>query len=91
MSDDLQARRRRVAYRASHRGTKEMDITLGRFAESAVAAMPAATLELFEQMLALPDPDLREMIWYPDRCGGGEFASLIEAVRDFHGLGARGR
>ena len=29
MPDDLEMRRRRAAYRASHRGTKEMDIILG--------------------------------------------------------------
>ena len=34
MPDDLEMRRRRAAYRASHRGTKEMDIILGRYAEA---------------------------------------------------------
>ena len=65
-----------------------MDITLGRFAESVLAAMPAVRLELFERLLALPDPDLQEMIWHPERRCAGEFAELVAQVRAFHGLGA---
>ena len=90
MSDDLESRRRRAAYRASHRGTKEMDITLGRFADSVLAGMPGDTLALFERLLELPDPDLHEMIWYPGNKPAGEFAGLVAQVRAFHGLeGAR--
>jgi antitoxin CptB len=90
MSDDLQARRRRAAYRATHRGTKEMDITLGRFAEAKLASMSAVALERFERLLALPDPELQGMIWYPEAYRGGEFAELIALLRAFHGLGAGG-
>ena len=43
MTDDAETRRRRAAYRACHRGTKEMDWILGRFAEAALPAMPLAT------------------------------------------------
>jgi antitoxin CptB len=88
--DDLQVRRRRAAYRATHRGTKEMDITLGRFAAARLAAMPAARLDVFERLLALPDPQVREMVWHPEACAAGEFAELIAELRAFHGLEARG-
>ncbi len=87
MSVDLENRRRRAAYRASHRGTKEMDITLGRFAEARLAAMADDRLAVFERLLALPDPDLQEMIWDPRREPAGEFAEMIAEVRAFHGLG----
>ena len=40
MTDDVASRRRRAVFRASHRGTKEMDWLIGRFAESRVAGMP---------------------------------------------------
>jgi antitoxin CptB len=87
MADDLDTRRRRAAYRASHRGTKEMDWILGRFAEKALAGMSDEALAAFERLLALPDPDLREMIMHPEARIAGEFADLIVAVRTFHGLG----
>lgn len=86
MNDDLESRRRRAAYRASHRGTKELDITLGRFADRALPGMNEETLALFERFLALPDPDLQDMIWYPDARLAGEFAGLVAQVRAFHSL-----
>jgi antitoxin CptB len=90
MSDDLLSRRRRAAYRATHRGTKEMDIALGRFAEAKLASMSEPALEGFERLLALPDPELQAMIWHPEAYPAGEFSELIALLRAFHGLGASG-
>jgi antitoxin CptB len=87
MADDLDSRRRRAAYRASHRGTKEMDWVLGRFAEARLAGMSADALGLFEGLLTLPDPDLRNMLLPPHIAPPAEFAELVAAVRAFHGLG----
>ena len=86
MTDDAETRRRRAAYRACHRGTKEMDWILGRFAQGALPAMPVERLGLFERMLSLPDPDLQDMILHPELSPGGEYAELVAAVRAFHGL-----
>jgi antitoxin CptB len=87
MTDDAETRRRRAVYRACHRGTKEMDWILGRFADRAVASMPLDRLGLFERMLTLPDPELQDMILHPELAPAGEFAELVAAVRVFHGLG----
>jgi antitoxin CptB len=86
MGDDIDSRRRRAAYRASHRGTKEMDWVLGRYAEAELGAMSADALALFEQLLMLPDPDLSDMILPPHTPAPAEFADLIASVRAFHGL-----
>ncbi len=86
MTDDIETRRRRAVYRASHRGSKEMDWLLGRYAQAELAAMSLERLRAFEELLALPDPDLHEMILHPDRVPGGEFADLIARMRTFHGL-----
>jgi len=79
---DPQALRRRIQYRASHRGTKEMDILLGRFADAALDEMSAGEMVLFEQMLALPDPEIDAWI----RVGQPPeiFADLIHRIRGFH-------
>ena len=57
-TQDIDSRRRRAAYRASHRGTKEMDWILGRFAD---AALPTAGGDAgsSRRLLALPDPACR--------------------------------
>lgn len=86
MTDDLSIRRRRAAYRASHRGTKEMDMMIGRYAEASLAAMDDAALALFERFLALPDPVLSRWLLEPEGAGEGEFAPLVTAMRRFHGL-----
>ena len=90
MTDDVETRRRRAAYRACHRGTKEMDWILGRFAQAALADMPTDGLSLFERLLALPDPDLQDMILHPELMPAGEFAELVAAMRAFHGLDGTG-
>jgi len=87
MTEDIDSRRRRAAYRANHRGTKEMDWVLGRYADAALAGMSGDGLSLFERLLALPDPDLRDMILPPHTAPPAEFAALVAAVRAFHGLG----
>jgi antitoxin CptB len=87
MTDDVEMRRRRAAYRARHRGTKEMDWILGRFAESALPGFSLDALGLFERMLGLPDPDLQDMVMHPELKPAGEYAELIAAMRAFHGLG----
>jgi antitoxin CptB len=85
-SEPLDSRRRRVIYRASHRGTKEMDWMLGRFAASAVAAMSEEALTAFESLVALPDPEVERMLLDPRAAPAGELAGLIAQMRVFHGL-----
>ena len=88
MTDDVETRRRRAAYRACHRGTKEMDWILGPLrAVRAAGDMPADGLGLFERLLALPDPELQDMVLHPELAPAGEFAELVAAMRAFHGLG----
>lgn len=86
MTDDADTRRRRAVYRACHRGTKEMDWILGRFAERSVGDMTPDRLSLFERMLELPDPDLQDMVLHPEFAPAGEFAGLVAELRIFHGL-----
>ncbi|MFN3625329.1 MAG: succinate dehydrogenase assembly factor 2 [Hyphomicrobium sp.] len=87
MQDDLEVRRRRAAYRASHRGTKEMDIILGRYADARLAVMSADELATFERFLALPDPVLTHWFAQGEAAGDtGEFSFLVAALRAHHGL-----
>ena len=52
------ARRRKLAYRATHRGTKEMDLILGGYVSRHIAGMNETELDELEQIIALPDADL---------------------------------
>jgi antitoxin CptB len=55
-SDDV--RRKRLLFRAWHRGTREADLILGSFAEQHLAGFGAERLGEFEALLALSDPEL---------------------------------
>jgi len=56
------ARVRKLMFRAWHRGTKEMDILLGGFAEARIEAMSDAELDAFEALLHIPDQDFYNML-----------------------------
>jgi antitoxin CptB len=86
MTDDVESRRRRAAYRATHRGNKEMDWLIGRFAQARLGEMPLEALAAFERLLLVPDPSLYEMIMHPEAAPAGEHADLVGQLRVFHGL-----
>jgi antitoxin CptB len=86
MTDDVESRRRRAIYRATHRGNKEMDWLIGRFAQMRLAAMSPESLTAFEQLLFVPDPHLYDMIMHPEVAPAGGHAALVAELRAFHGL-----
>lgn len=55
-------RRKRLYYRAWHRGTREMDLLLGSFADRHLADFDDATLKSFANLLNETDPDLYDWI-----------------------------
>ena len=57
-SAGLDTRRRRALFRAWHRGMREMDILLGRFADAELARLTEAEMDEFEQILEAIDRDL---------------------------------
>lgn len=57
-SAGLDARRRRILYRSWHRGTREMDLLMGRFADAMIAVMSEEDVAAFEELIEVEDPDL---------------------------------
>jgi antitoxin CptB len=55
---DLDIRRRRTLFRSQHRGTREMDVLVGRFAAAAIGQLSERELDDFEQLIELPDCDV---------------------------------
>ena len=51
-------RRKRLLFRCWHRGTREMDLILGRFADAEIASLSDAELGALERLIEVPDPDL---------------------------------
>jgi antitoxin CptB len=89
MGEDIEVRRRRAVWRAGHRGTKELDLLVGRFADAHLAAMGDEELARFETFLAVSEPQLQAWLLAPDLeppGGETEFADIVTAIRTFHGL-----
>jgi len=58
----LDNRRRRLIFRAQHRGTFENDLLLGDFVKAEIAAMPPEDLNILETILEYPDPELADWL-----------------------------
>jgi antitoxin CptB len=57
-SGGLDDRRKRLLFRCWHRGTREMDLILGRFADAEIATLSDDELVQLEHLIEVPDPDL---------------------------------
>lgn len=62
--EEIEALRRKLQFRAWHRGTREMDLLMGQFADAHVFTFNADELAQFAELLEENDPDLYD--WY---CG----------------------
>ena len=56
--ETIDHKRRRLIFRSAHRGTKEMDIILGRFAQAYVPDFTEEELTVYDDLLCRSDPDL---------------------------------
>ena len=61
-SPELGVRRRRLVFRANHRGTHENDLLVGGFVAPRIAAFSEAELDQIEEILEFPDVDLAEWL-----------------------------
>ncbi len=57
-----ETRRRRLLFRAEHRGTKEADLIIGGFVRRELAALSQGELAELEAILDMPDVDLTEWL-----------------------------
>ena len=76
-----QFRRKRLRFRAWHRGIKETDLILGPFADAYVETLEPRELEDFEALLAVPDHDLHD--WFTGRVAAPATFNLflVERIR----------
>ena len=68
MAIDDQTLRKRLRFRSWHRGTREMDLILGRFADRHLAALDHGRLESYALLLEESDPDIYEWLTGQGHC-----------------------
>jgi antitoxin CptB len=82
-SGGLDDRRKRLLFRCWHRGTREMDLVLGRFADAEIANLSEHELAEFEHLMDVPDPDLYAALT-GNVPAAPEFANgLFERIKSF--------
>jgi antitoxin CptB len=85
-SGGLDDRRKRLLFRCWHRGTREMDLILGRFADAEIADLSDSDMTELESLLELPDPDLYAALT-GDQPLDPEYASaLFDRIKAFRAV-----
>ena len=83
MSETREIRLKRLRIRSWRRGTREMDLILGRYADSALPVLDDGALDGYEALLEQPDPDL--YAWVSGTTEPAlQFRPTVERVRRFH-------
>lgn len=78
--DTLDSRRRRLLFRATHRGTQETDILLGGYVAARIAAMDGTELDALEAVMELPDVDLADWLTGRRPIPPGEHHALLRTI-----------
>ncbi len=81
---DLDTRRRRLRFRAWHRGTREMDLLMGRFADSELGALPEAEIDELERLMEAPDRDVFSWLTGELDLPGNYDTPVFHRIRAFH-------
>ncbi len=85
-SEGLDLRRRRLLYRMWHRGTREMDLIMGHFADAAIGEMTDAEIDELERLADAPDPDLYAWLTGSQPVPDDYDVPIFRRLRDFHAL-----
>ena len=62
MTSSSETRRKRLSFRSWHRGTRESDLILGRFADAHLAGFDAGQLDRYEALLDCADADIFDWV-----------------------------
>lgn len=82
MTETAEARLKRIAMRSWRRGTKEMDLVLGPYADAHLGAMDEDRLALYDRLLNENDQDLLPWV-LGQRPAPDEFSTLIGEIGQF--------
>jgi antitoxin CptB len=80
----LEPRRKRLLFRAWHRGTREMDLLMGTYAESVIETLSEDELTIFEALIEVPDRDLFSWIAQGEAVPSNYDTPVFHALKAFH-------
>jgi antitoxin CptB len=83
-SDGLDVRRRRLLFRSWHRGTREADLIMGRFADVHLATFNDTELDQYEHLLDALETDLLSWMTGVSEVPAAHDTAMFRRVRGFH-------
>jgi antitoxin CptB len=83
-SEGLDPRRRKLLFQSWHRGIREMDLIMGRFANEEIDSLFGQELDDFERLTEVPDQEL--LAWVTgEQATPTEYDTVVfRRMRDFH-------
>jgi len=82
---DLETRRRRLRFRAWHRGIRETDLIMGRFADAHLETFTMDDMAEFEGLLEIPDRDVLDWVTGASPVPETEMTPMLARILAFHG------
>ncbi|WID97021.1 succinate dehydrogenase assembly factor 2 [Bosea vestrisii] len=83
-SEGLDPRRRKILFRAWHRGMRETDLIMGRFADAQIGALSEAELDEFERLIEVLDRDLLSWITGEAQVPSNYDSDVFRRLKAFH-------
>lgn len=82
--DNISIKRKQLVFRSWHRGTREIDLLLGRFADAHVSAFDGGKLVLYERFLNNSDPDIFNWLTRQEPVPPAEDNAVVRLLLDFY-------
>ena len=83
-TEELNVARKRLQYRAWHRGTKELDFILGHFMDAHIQTFDAKTIADFESLLNCEETELQQWLMGQKPVPEGKEGKMLSRIRAFH-------
>ncbi len=82
--DKVNIKRKKLKFRSWHRGTREIDLILGKFADAHVFDFSEDELNQYEEILINNDPDLYNWITGKDPVPSDYSSDVMQKLIDFN-------
>ncbi|MDY8110249.1 succinate dehydrogenase assembly factor 2 [Fulvimarina sp. 2208YS6-2-32] len=83
-SSDLDVRRKKALFRSWHRGTREMDLVFGRFADAEIASLSDEEMQIYEELMLAPDPDIFKWVSGEREVPGNYDTTVFRRIKAFY-------
>lgn len=82
--DNISIKRKQLVFRSWHRGTREVDLLLGRFADAHVAGFDAEQLAQYDRFLNNSDPDIFNWVSGQEPLPPAEDSAAVRLLMAFY-------